>query len=72
MERLSEGYQSVPETADVSSTGNVLPSPASKELKGSRQLSVTCAPLRAVPLWSFGNSLAHRVPPALCHGPGAS
>lgn len=81
VELLSEGYQSVPETADVSSTGNVLPPPASKELKGSWRLSVTCVPLRAFPLRRLGKSPAPPAPrcrrrppcaPALCQGPGAS
>lgn len=64
---VREGYRSVPETAEVTSTGNVLPSPASKELKGSWRPSLTCVPLR------FGNSpatAALRVPPAPCQGPG--
>lgn len=58
VELLREGYRSVPETAEVSSTGNVLPWPASEELEGPRRLSVTCVPLRAFPRCRFGNSPA--------------
>lgn len=67
VELLSEGYQSVPETADVSSTGNMLPSPASKALQGSRRPSVPCAPLRAFPPGDSGRARPRRprVPPAL-------
>lgn len=49
VELLSEGYRSVPETADVSSTGNVLPSPASKELKGLSAAERDLGPAPGVP-----------------------
>lgn len=73
VELISEGYQSVPETADVSSTGNVLPSPASKALQGSRRPSVPCAPLRAFPPGDSGRARPRRprVPPGQAESPPA-